>query len=307
MDIDESLPSGLTTRALTMADARDVYRVMAELERAEIGTSDIEEADIVADWQRPSVDVPQVTLGVFAGDRLVGYAEAAMDGRGDAAVHPGWHGRGIGTALARWMQHRSGQLGASTVGMSVPQDGSGDRLLESLGYRVRWTSWVLQLPEGASIPPRELPEGHLLRAARPEEYPTVHGVVEDAFLEFADRERAPFADFDAGIVRRPGFEPWQIRVVDGPDGIVGAAVLVMARDEDGAPVEGYVDQLAVRADRRGLGLAQALLVDAFTLAREHGAPATGLATDSRTGALSLYQKVGMVVTQTWVNRAVDLD
>lgn len=165
---------------------------------------------------------------------------------------------------------------------------------------------MLQLPEGASIPPRELPEGHVLREAAPEEYPIVHDVVEGAFLEFADRERAPFADFDAGILRRPGFEPWQVRVVDGPDGIVGAAVLVMARDEDGTPVEGYVDRLAVRADRRGLGLAQALLVDAFARAREHGAPAAGLATDSRTGALSLYEKVGMVVTQTWVNRAVDL-
>lgn len=306
VDINESLAGGLTARPLTMADTRDVSRVMAALELAEIGTADIEEADIVADWQRPSVDVPQVTMGVFDGDRLVGYAEAARDGRGDAAVHPDWHGRGIGTALARWMQHRSRELGASTVGMPVPQGGSGDRLLESLGYRVRWTSWVLQLPEGASIPPRELPEGHVLREARPEEYPTVHEVIEDAFLEFADRERAPFADFEASIVHRPGFEPWQIRVVDGPDGIVGAAVLIMARDEDGLAVEGYVDKLAVRADRRGLGLAQALLVDAFTLAREHGAPATGLATDSRTGALSLYEKVGMVVTQTWVNRAVDL-
>ena len=227
--------------------------------------------------------------------------------RGDAAVHPDWHGRGIGTALARWMQHRSRELGASTVGMPVPQGGSGDRLLESLGYRVRWTSWVLQLPAGADIPARELPAGHTLRAARPEEYPTVHDVVEDAFLEFADRDRRPFADFDARIVGRPGFQPWQVRVVDGPDGVVGVAVLIMARDEEGAVVEGYVDRLAVRADRRGLGLAQALLVDAFALAREHGAPAAGLATDTRTGALGLYEKVGMVVTQTWVHRAVDLD
>lgn len=306
MDITASLAPGLTARPLTMADAAAVTRVMAALELAEIGTADIEEADIVADWQRPSVDVPEVTLGVFDGDRLVGYAEATRDGRGDAAVHPDWHGRGIGTALARWMQQRSRELGATTVGMPVPQGGSGDRLLESLGYHVRWTSWVLRVPEGASIPPRQVPAGHVLRAARPEEYPTVHDVIEDAFLEFADRDRAPFVDFEAGILRRPGFEPWQVRVVDGPDGLVGAAVLVLARDEDGAPVEGYVDRLAVRADHRGRGLAQALLVDAFARAREHGAPAAGLATDSRTGALSLYEKVGMVVTQTWVNLAVDL-
>lgn len=32
-----------------------------------------------------------------------------------------------------------------------------------------------------------------------------------------------------------------------------------------------------------------------------------LSTDSRTGALGLYEKVGMRVTSTWVNRAVDSD
>ena len=31
-----------------------------------------------------------------------------------------------------------------------------------------------------------------------------------------------------------------------------------------------------------------------------------LSTDSRTGALSLYEKVGMVVTDVWVNRGIDL-
>lgn len=56
----------------------------------------------------------------------------------------------------------------------------------------------------------------------------------------------------------------------------------------------------------GAPAAAALLVDAFALAREHGAPTCGLATDSRTSALPLYEKVGMVVIQTWVNRAIDV-
>jgi hypothetical protein len=49
-----------------------------------------------------------------------------------------------------------------------------------------------------------------------------------------------------------------------------------------------------------------MLVDAFAAARSHGATHSGLATDSRTGALSLYEKVGMRVTSTWLNRAIDL-
>ena len=37
-----------------------------------------------------------------------------------------------------------------------------------------------------------------------------------------------------------------------------------------------------------------------------GATVSELSTDSRTGALGLYEKVGMQVTSTWVNRAIDL-
>ena len=105
-------------------------------------------------------------------------------------------------------------------------------------------------------------------------------------------------------VRRPGHEPWMLRVVTDPAGeVVGTAMLVMAGD----PVEeGYVERLAVRKDQRGQGLAQALLVDAFEQGRAHGAPRSGLSTDSRTGALGLYEKVGMVVTDVWVNRGIDL-
>jgi len=49
-----------------------------------------------------------------------------------------------------------------------------------------------------------------------------------------------------------------------------------------------------------------MLADAFGLARAQGAVRCYLATDSRTGALGLYEKVGMVVTDVWVNRGLDL-
>ncbi len=67
----------------------------------------------------------------------------------------------------------------------------------------------------------------------------------------------------------------------------------------------YVDRLAVRRDRRGIGLARALLVDSFAAARAHGATRSELSTDSRTGALGLYEKVGMEVTSVWRHWAID--
>ena len=296
------LPAGLTSRPLVMSDATAVYEVMAAQEQEDIGKVAIEEADILADWQRPSYDVSAGTVGVLDGDRLVAYAEHMGGDKGDAAVHPAYRGRGIGTTLARWMQERARAAGASVVGMPVPQGSAGDRLLEALGYRVRWETWELYLPEGAEIPARPLPDGYALREATPDDYPACWAVLEDAFLEWAVRDREPYDDFLASVVGRQGFEPWHLRVVTDPGGeVVGVTnVLLFGGDE------GYVNKVATRADQRGRGLAQAMLVDAFAAARAHGATHSGLATDSRTGALSLYEKVGMRVTSTWLNRAIDL-
>jgi GNAT superfamily N-acetyltransferase len=161
---------------------------------------------------------------------------------------------------------------------------------------------VLALPEGKQIEHRDLPHGYRIRTADPEEYRDVQDVIEDAFLEWSVRDRESFEDFEASVIGRPGFEPWNLRVVTDPRGdIVGVALVIMAGENAD---EAYIDRLAVRRDQRHRGLAQALLVDAFGLGREHGAKRSALSTDSRTGALSLYQKVGMEVVDVWVSRAI---
>jgi mycothiol synthase len=301
------VPEGLTSRPLVEGDARAVYEVMAAQEQADLGSVEIEEADIIGDWGRPSFDVSAQTVGVFDGEELVGYAEVTHGDRGDAAVHPAYRGRGIGTELALWMQEKARERGADVIGMPVPVGSPGDRLLESLGYEVRWHSWVLQLPEGVSIVERPLPEGYAVRAAEPSEYRDVHAVVEDAFLEWSERDRETYEDFESVVVRRPGFEPWHVRVVTDDSGaIVGVACLSIFEPEDDRDRDAFVSRLAVRRDQRNRGLAQALLVDAYARAREHGVPTGGLSTDSRTGALGLYEKVGMQVIMDWVNRAKTL-
>jgi len=295
------LPEGYVERPLTASDAAAVTAVMAAQELHDVGEVVIEEADIVADWQRPGYDVPEHAVGILRDDTLVAYSEHTYDDRGDAAVHPDHRGRGLGTQLARWMQEKAREHGQTKVGMPVPRGSAGDRLLEALGYHVRWESWVLQLPAGVSIPERPLPSGYVVRAARAEEWPEVWRVNEDAFLEWSVRERDTFEIWKSQTVLRPGFEPWQLRVVVDPSGtVVGMALLQLNE------ATCYIARLAVDGQCRGLGLGQALLVDAFAVGREHGATVSELSTDSRTGALGLYEKVGMKVTSTWVNRAINL-
>ncbi len=297
------LPEGLTTRPLVKSDAHAVFVLMAAQEQEDIGEVSIEESDIVSDWARPSHDLGARSVGVYDGETLVAYAELMGADRADTSVLPSHRGRGIGTWLAHWLQDLGRGIGSSVVGMPVPQGSPGDRLLEDLGFRVRWTSWVLKLPEGASIPERELPAGYVVRTAEPGELKAAHDVLEDAFLEWSVREREAFEDFEAATTGRPGFEPWNLRVALDQDGVVVGVSLVLVSDNGST---GYVDRLAVRPDQRNRGLAQALLVDSFAQARAHGTSTSELSTDSRTGALGLYERVGMIPESVWVNRAMDL-
>jgi mycothiol synthase len=297
--IGVDLPAGLAARPLTIDDAVAVAEVTAAEEAHEVGESDTTVEDIVAEWRRPSYDIGSSTLGVLAGDRLVAYADLVHPDFGYTGVHPDDYGLGLRGTLFEWLEATARARGGSLISTQVPASSDADSQLEARGYRVRWTAWDLELPEGTEIAARPLPAGHSLRDARPGEHGVVWAVVEDAFSEF--RDRLALEDFGAMVWGRPGHQPWNLRVcVDAAGDVLGATHVYLS---GGA---GYVARIVVRRDRRGLGLAQAMLADAFGLARSHGAGRCYLATDSRTGALGLYEKVGMVVTSTWVNRALDL-
>lgn len=119
------LPEGYRERPLTVDDTVATADLIAAQELADLGEVMVEVADIVADWQRPGYDVPAHTVGVVHDGDLVALAEVGwLADRAEVAVHPRHRGVGIGTE----------------VGQPVLQGSSGDRLLEALGYRVRWTS-----------------------------------------------------------------------------------------------------------------------------------------------------------------------
>ncbi|EWT02224.1 acetyltransferase [Intrasporangium oryzae NRRL B-24470] len=300
-DLNDLALPGFTWRPLEPSDAHDVFTIMAACELETLGSVVIEEADIVGDWQRPSFDIASQTIGVLDGGRLVGYAEVAKGRRAEAAVHPDHRGRGIGTALALWTQRVSRRDGKGLVGQPAPEGSAAEALFRGLGYEPLWTSWVLEMPEGKQIEPQPIPDGYAIRAADGDaDHRAAHEVIEDAFLEWSDRERETFEDFAANTVLRPGFEAWNLRLMTDPAGDAVGAMFVVKAEE-----VGYVDKLAVRRDQRGLGLARALLVDGFAVAREHGATRSELSTDSRTGALGLYEKVGMEVTSVWKHWAID--
>ena len=298
------LPAGLTARPLALADLDAAYAVYAADEVADAGILAIEREDLEGDWARPSFDLATDSVGVFDGGALLGAAEVTRGGgHAEGAVLPSARGRGIGSWLAGWTETRAAGAGATTVGQNVPEGSTADRFLVERGYRTGHTAWVLELPEGREVPQRGLPEGYSFATADDDRRVRgAHQVVQDAFGEWEGRSRETFADWAATTVNRPGTQPWQLRLVEDHTGeVVGVAFTIL--DSTGC---GYVHQLAVDRRHRGRGLAQALLADGFGRARSHGATRSELSTDSRTGALDLYVKVGMEVTQTWNHRVADL-
>jgi GNAT superfamily N-acetyltransferase len=295
------LPEGLAARPHRVSDAQAVTDLVAAAEKVDAGEAAIELEDVIGDWQRPSFDLASQSIGVFDGDRLAATGDVFKGRRCEAAVHPDYRGRGIGTWLADWLEERARAGGSSLVGQSVPAGSSAEAFLRSRGYREGWTSWVLQLPRSTQIAPQGLPDGYAVREFVSGDERTAFQLIEDAFNEWPHRDPAQFEDWASRSVLRPGFEPWQIRFAVARDGqAVGVCYTILAGDT------GYVDQIAVRRDQRGQGLARALLVDAFERARDRGATTNELSTDSRTGALGLYEHVGMEVTQTWRHWMTDL-
>jgi mycothiol synthase len=188
--------------------------------------------------------------------------------------------------------------------MPVPRGSDGERLLRSLGFVERWTSWTLQLPPDVTLGRPQLPDGHRIRnAMSAQDRAAAYDVLEDAFLEWSVRDKATYADFAAQTYGRPGFEDWHMRVLcrDSADGEDVVAAVFSVVDTNHGML--YVDRLAVRADARRQGHARALLADVFAIGFDRGATGCELSTDSRTGALGLYTGLGMRVTSTWVNLA----
>jgi GNAT superfamily N-acetyltransferase len=286
-----------------MEDVTAVTRLIAAGERADVGTVEITRDDVHSEWARPSFDPRRDALLLHDGGRLVAEAEVYRARRAQVAVHPSHRGRGLGSALLGWTEHTASAQGGSKVGQTVADATPGaSALFESRGYAPQWTSWILSIVLTDPLPAPTVPPEVAIRSFRPEDAEAIHAVIEEAFGEWPDRDPTSLEDWAAVSIRRPAFRPELLRVaVDDRGHVVGTALCI---DEGGD--EGWVQQLAVRRPWRGRGLGRALLQDSFRLFRDLGRTTCGLNTDSRTGALGLYEHIGMRVTRSYTHWAKDL-
>ncbi|MEA2497655.1 MAG: hypothetical protein QOH26_60, partial [Actinomycetota bacterium] len=250
----------------------------------------------------PTFSLQDDAVVLLRGDEIVAHAETCAS-RGEINVSPRVRGFGVGTRLMQWVEERGRAKGEREIRQTVfDTAASSVAVLLANGYRVAYTSWILEIPLDERPPDPRPPPGIEIRAYRPgAEDREVYRIIEDAFNELPGRVATPFEDWAATSILRADFEHSLLQVAVDGDTLVGACIGFNYEDEGV-----WVQQLAVKASHRNRGIAQALLQQAFLVSWERGEPASGLSTDSRTGALSLYESVGMRIKHSATNYTKDL-
>ena len=291
----------LIRHPLVPTDVAAVLALVNAYDVAHFGEPMVDLQDLQAEWQTPGHDLSTGSLGVWDGDRLVAAATLDRRGRVEVFVAAAYQGAGLEDELFDAMEGEARRRDLPAVDVFVAdRDTAGAARVRDRGYALHHTSWILQLAPDTPIAGRALPAGYAVRPFRFEDAEEAFAVVAEAFGEWMTGPPRTFADWDAAVLRRPGVDTSAFRVATFADRLVGVCVVF-----DGAD-EAWVSQLAVNREHRGRGVAQQLLAQAYGAARERGLAAGGLSTDTRTGALELYLRLGMRVLHTVHNWSRDL-
>ena len=293
----EELPPGYRVRPPRLGEAADVERVAAASDAALDALPTLSEAVIRYFWTRPRFVLERDAWVVEREGTIVGYGQVRDEAPGRlsafAIVHPDHVGRGLGSLLATRYERRaeekvSGEARLLSVVSSV--DEAAARLLADRGYGFARRFWHMEVALDAEPAPPAPPSGIELRVLDPErDLPAAHRVLEDAFEDHWDHTPRPYESFLEAEVQHEGFDPglWVLAVQAGET----VGVLVGDIDDE----RGWVQQLGVLRTHRGRGIATALLRESFLRFRQRGVPTIRLSVDSEspTGAVSLYERVGM--------------
>jgi mycothiol synthase len=291
------LREGLISRPPEPSDLDAVSALISACELADLGEQLITKEDIAAHWAQPNFDLARDAVVVLDQGWIIAQAETFRT-RAEVAIHPSARGQGIGTWLLGWVEDR-GRAKVESRSRQTVFD-SQERaavLLRSKGYEAGYISWILEIEMDEEPLEAQPPPGVQIRtfvAGRDES--AVYRVIEDAFNEWPDREPTAFEDWAAATILRSDFDAGLVHVAVANDVIVGACVGL--NDPNAG---GWIQQLAVQASHRQRGIAGALLQRAFHTAWERGDRTCGVSTDSRTGALGLYERVGMYVKTSATN------
>ena len=319
-------PMAMTTRALRWTHlTQDSLEAWAELTRVLAdadGTDEVYAAEDLAEELAETGLTPETdTWGVWDDDRLVAYGQLRVSLTLDhddrvrchlsGGVHPDWRGRGIGGALMDRMEPRALAL-ARERHPGVPaylratggiEGSSARRMLARRGYAVVRYFNDLARP----VPEQTLPElpvdGAVIVTSTDEHAEAVRVAHNNAFADHWGSAEIPAEQWHHHWASRAGRGDLSSLAL-APDGSVLAYVLAA----QWVPRTLYITIVGTVPAARGRGLAAACLARTMNLAAQTGEFDTvqlDVDSDSPTGAVQLYERLGFQTTRVFASMQRD--
>jgi mycothiol synthase len=281
--------------------------------------------ELLEEFDDPNADFDAGSVAVYDGELMIGYAALMMRSAADPAhdmhllggVHPDHRGRGVGSRLLEWSEQAAIPLHQSRfpdrplrLSSSVLDRNAGAiALFAERGYEpVRWFQ-LMEKDLTAGVTEQPLAAGLDLASFTPERSADALLVRNEAFRDHwgsTETSQESWEHFASSRTARPEYS-FLCYEGSAPVGMVMAAEYEVVQAVTGRR-DLYLPLVATRRAARGRGVASALLTVALSRARADGFQTASLNVDadSPTGAVSLYQRLGFAVQETWIAQRKDL-
>ena len=310
---DAPIISGLIFRPFR--GAQDYIAMAGVINAANLvdGVEEVEGVEEVANQYDHLTNCDPYTDMLFAEvhGETIGFSRVwwRVDGEGNRVywhltyLKPAWRRKGIGRALLRWNERRLRQIAAGHPSSTLAyfqafiQDTAlgTNALLKQEGYSPVRYFHFMQRKGLEDLPEAPLPPGIKLRPMQPKYLRLIWETKEEAF-----KDHWGFAPGSESDYRRWASDPthdFSLWVVAWQDGqVVGTSINVIYPEDNARYgfLRGEIHTVGVRRPWRGCGLGRALIVESLQALRARGMTEAvlGVDSDSLTGALRLYERVG---------------
>lgn len=312
-------PAGMDARPIGKEDVGAWAELMAAKEKVDAEGENYSAEDLLEELGDPHLDLERDTVGLWAGDQLVGYAKASAPTavvdvariRTEGTVHPEWRRRGLGTALMHWLIKRSGELYAARYPDSdgeinnntISTNTGANVLLQRLGFEECRYSFVMQLALDQPVPEVPLPDGLRMVRFDPQYDEPLRLTHNEVFLDHWGSTPKDPEHWKTWFTGARAFRgDLSYLVLDGDTIATYVLGYEYEADTEATGVrEVWVGTVGTRRSHRGRGLARATLAKVLTEAAQAGYQRAGLGVDAEnpTGALGLYERLGFTTVSKW--------
>jgi mycothiol synthase len=282
-------------RDATPDDARAIKRVLDEHALASFGEIELSEEEI-----RSWFELPRLWVQLAERDgEAVGYLDVATEASGHAAVDARTVDPEVAPVLVAAAEVHARETVEAPVLRGFVQGDEPElrRAFEAAGWKPIRHSFQMRIELDHDVPEPEWPDGLVLRNAHEGEEARVYEAHMDSFEDHWDFRRQSFEDWKRYSTggNRHDLSLWWL--IEEGDELAGLSL--NAWHFSGDPEFGWVHVLGVRPPWRKRGLGTALLRHSFRDFASRGATRVGLGVDGEntTGAVRLYEQVGMRVVR----------